>query len=168
MSVAGDASGDAPFAVESTIEVGAAPHGIRFSGDGDTVYVALSGDGQIAVVDLTRSEVVERWEAGTTPLDLIATAEGWLVTQFTDSTLLRLDREGHRIPGGVVEVGPGPSLFSPASVRDRAWVTLEFADRLVEGYGSARHLGEAASVVERQTGPSGRLLRGRFAPQFLH
>ncbi|MFV1988173.1 MAG: YncE family protein [Gemmatimonadota bacterium] len=132
LSVAGEAGGDGPFAVESTIEVGAAPHGIRFSGDGDTAYVALSGDGQIAVVDLTRSEVVAKWEAGATPLDLIATAGGWLITQFTDSTLLRLDREGNRIPGGVVEVGPGPSLFTPGSVRDRVWVTLEFADRLVE------------------------------------
>lgn len=123
---------DGPFVIQATMEVGAAPHGIRFSDDGDTAYVALSGDDQIAVVDLTEMGVVERWAAGTTPLDLIATSEGWLVTQFRDSTLLRLDREGERIPGGVIEVGPGPSLFTPDPVRDRTWVTLEFADRMVE------------------------------------
>jgi len=132
-----DASGSAmqggdPFTVEATIEVGQAPHGIRFSADGDTAYVSLAGDGQIAVVDLTSSTVVEKWEAGETPLDLIATSEGWLVTQFRDSVLLRLDHEGKRIEGGEIAVGPGPSLFTPGSVRDRAWVTLEFADKLVE------------------------------------
>ena len=35
-----------PYRLGATIEVGAAPHGIRFSADGDTAYVALTGDGQ--------------------------------------------------------------------------------------------------------------------------
>jgi len=121
-----------PFEVEATIEVGQAPHGIRFSSDGDTAYVSLAGDGEIAVVDLTSSTVVEKWEAGNTPLDLIATSEGWLVTQFRDSVLIRLDHDGKRIAGGEIAVGPGPSLFTPRSVREKAWVTLEFDDRLVE------------------------------------
>jgi DNA-binding beta-propeller fold protein YncE len=125
-------SGAGPFEIGSTIEVGAAPHGIRFSADGDTAYVALSGDGQIAVVDLPEERVVDKWSAGETPLDLIATTGGWLVTQFQDSTLIRLDADGNRLPGGIIEVGPGPSLFTPGAVRGKAWVTLEFADRLVE------------------------------------
>ncbi|MDH3733634.1 MAG: hypothetical protein OEU54_08870 [Gemmatimonadota bacterium] len=123
---------DGPFEIAATIEVGEAPHGIRFSGDGDTAYVALSGEGRIAVVDLRAETVVEKWDAGTTPLDLIQTADGWLVTQFRDSTLIRLDASGAAVPGGTVMVGAGPSLFTPDAVRGRAWVTLEFADRLVE------------------------------------
>ena len=54
-----------PFRAGVTIEVGAAPHGIRFSADGDTAYVALSGDGQIAVVDLAAGAVAAPRHDGT-------------------------------------------------------------------------------------------------------
>ena len=123
---------DAPptFHLGATIEVGAAPHGIRFSPDGDTAYVALSGDGQIAVVDLTAAAVAARWDAGKTPLDLIRLDDGWLVSQFQDSTLVRLDAAGQPAPGSTRTVSPGPSLFSPAPVRDQTWITTEFSDRL--------------------------------------
>ena len=132
---ANDPADDAgPYRIGATIEVGAAPHGIRFSADGDTAYVALSGDGQIAVVDLTGdltgSAVVARWDAGTTPLDLIRAGDGWLVSQFRDSTLILLDGAGQRVPGAAWNVGAGPSLFTPGTVRGQAWVTSEFADRL--------------------------------------
>ena len=128
---ANDATGGAgPYRIGATIEVGAAPHGIRFSANGDTAYVALTGDGQIAVVDLTGPAVAARWDAGTTPLDLIRAGDGWLVTQFTDSTLIALGADGRRIPGAVWHVGAGPSLFTPGTVRGQAWVTSEFADRL--------------------------------------
>ncbi len=119
-----------PYRVGAAIEVGAAPHGIRFSADGDTAYVALSGDGQIGVVDLAAGSVVARWEAGDTPLDLVRVGDGWLVSQFQDSTLIRLDAEGRIVDGAVWNVGSGPSLFSPGTVRGRAWITTEFADRL--------------------------------------
>ena len=119
-----------PFRIGATIEVGAAPHGVRFSGDGDTAYVALSGDGQIGVVDLAAGAVVARWDAGSTPLDLVRAGDGWLVSQFRDSTLIRLDAEGRIVDGAVWNVGSGPSLFSPGTVRGRTWVTSEFADRL--------------------------------------
>ncbi len=125
---AGDA--DAPFRVGATIDVGAAPHGIRFSPDGDTAWVALSGDGRIAVVDLSESAVVARWEAGDTPLDLVRVDGGWLVSQFRDSTLIRLDEEGRIVPGAVWGVGAGPSLFTPGTVRGETWITTEFSDRL--------------------------------------
>ena len=120
------------FAITAVVEVGEAPHGIRFSADGDTAYVALSGEGRIAVVDLTTNQVAAKWEAGTTPLDLIATAGGWLVSQFRDSVLIRLDTEGRLVPGGEIHVGAGPSLFTPDPVRGLAWITLEFADAVVE------------------------------------
>ncbi len=119
-----------PYRVGATIEVGAAPHGIRFSGDGDTAYVALSGDGQIAVVDLAAGSVVARWEAGDTPLDLVQVGDGWLVSQFRDSTLIKLDPLGAVVSGAVWSVGSGPSLFSPGEVGGETWITTEFADRL--------------------------------------
>ncbi|WP_428277032.1 hypothetical protein [Candidatus Palauibacter sp.] len=125
---AGDA--DAPFRVGATIDVGAAPHGIRFSPDGDTAWVALSGEGRIAVVDLSESAVVARWEAGDAPLDLVRVEGGWLVSQFRDSTLIRLDEEGRIVPGAVWGVGAGPSLFTPGTVRGETWITTEFSDRL--------------------------------------
>lgn len=128
---ANDPAGDAgPYRIGTTIQVGAAPHGIRFSADGDTAYVALSGDGHVAVVDLTGPAVVARWDAGTTPLDLIRAGDGWLVSQFRDSTLILLDGAGQRVPGAAWNVGAGPSLFTPATVRGETWVTSEFADRL--------------------------------------
>ena len=119
-----------PFRLGATIEVGAAPHGIRFSPDGDTAYVALSGDGQIAVVDLTAAAVVARWDAGETPLDLIRLDDGWLVSQFRDSTLITLDAAGQRAPADTHPVSPGPSLFTPGTVRGESWITTEFSDRL--------------------------------------
>ena len=121
---------DPPFHIGATIEVGAAPHGIRFSTDGDTAYVALSGDGQIAVVDLTGPAVVARWDAGETPLDLVRLEDGWLVSQFRDSTLIRLDAAGRPLPDATHTVSPGPSLFAPGTVRGRTWITTEFSDRL--------------------------------------
>ncbi|WP_419162735.1 hypothetical protein [Candidatus Palauibacter sp.] len=127
----GEAGGaDAPYRIGATIEVGAAPHGIRFSPDGDTAWVALSGEGRIAVVDLSESAVVARWEAGDTPLDLVRVEGGWLVSQFRDSTLIRLDEEGRLVPGAVWGVGAGPSLFTPGTVRGETWITTEFSDRL--------------------------------------
>ena len=125
---AGESRG--PYRIGATIEVGAAPHGIRFSADGDTAYVALSGDGQIGVVDLTARSVVARWEAGDTPLDLVRVGDGWLVSQFRDSTLIKLDAAGRIVDGVVWNVGAGPSLFSPGEVRGETWITSEFADRL--------------------------------------
>ena len=119
-----------PFRIGAAIEVGAAPHGIRFSPDGDTAYVALSGDGQIAVVDLTGPAVVARWDAGETPLDLVRLEDGWLVSQFRDSTLIRLDAAGRPLPDATHTVSPGPSLFSPGIVRGRTWIATEFSDRL--------------------------------------
>ena len=119
-----------PFRVGATIEVGAAPHGIRFSDDGDTAYVALSGDGQIGVVDLAAGAVVALWEAGDTPLDLVRVEGGWLISQFRDSTLIKLDPHGEVVAGAVWKVGSGPSLFAPGAVRGETWITSEFADRL--------------------------------------
>ena len=121
-----DGTSDVPFTVAANIEVGEAPHGIRFGDDGRTAYVALSGEGKIAVVDLERGAVVEKIDAGETPLDLVATASGdWVVSQFRGETLIT--------PGGTKgpwRVGKGPSLFTPQVVGSLAYVVSEFADTL--------------------------------------
>ncbi len=119
-----------PFRVGAVIPVGSAPHGIRFDPDGTTAFVALSGEGRIAVVDLMAGEVVATWEAGETPLDLFPVEDGWIVSQFRGSTLLRLDASGRPLPGPPWTVSEGPSLFSPASAHGDAWITAEFSDRL--------------------------------------
>lgn len=121
------------FTVAAEIPVGAAPHGIRFSADGDTAYVALSGDDRVAVLNLGTNEVTETWPAGKTPLDLLATGEGdWMVTQFADSTLLRVRAGSAAAPGRSTPtvVGTGPSLFSPTDRFGRAYLTSEHSDRL--------------------------------------
>ena len=134
----GSQGADGPYRIGATLDVGAAPHGIRFSPDGDTARVALSGEGRIAVVDLAAfsgpdpdaGAIVARWEAGETPLDLVRIDDGWLVSQFLDSTLIALDAEGREVPGAVWDVGAGPSLFTPGTVRGETWITTEFSDRL--------------------------------------
>jgi DNA-binding beta-propeller fold protein YncE len=123
-----DPAASPPFEVVATLEIGTEPHGIRFSDDGDTAYIALSREGRIAVVDLDRLEVVDYWETGGTPFDLLRTGRGWLVSHFGDSTLAPLDPDGS--PSGTpLVVGRAPTLFS-----EPAWglsyITSLFADRV--------------------------------------
>jgi len=115
----------AGFAVEATVAVGRAPHGIRFSSDGARAFVALSGDDSIAILDARVPRVIEKRAAGKTPLDLIALDGGdWLVTQFRGEELITLD-------GSVRwNVGKGPSLFSPRTPGGMAYLVSEFADTL--------------------------------------
>lgn len=116
------------FEVLATIDVGSAPHGIRFGADGETAYVALSGDDQVAVVDLASMEVVDKLDAGTTPLDLIALESGgWAVTQFRSDELISLGAAGEPRSWAV---GKSPSLFSATTVDGVAALVSEFADEL--------------------------------------
>ena len=115
------------FPMLQTIEVGANPHGMRI--EGDKLYLAAAGDDAIEVVDLTLGTVVARWPVGDTPLDLIRTEGGWLVTTFSGKTLVWItDPDG--LPGGIWPVGKGPSLFVPRKVGNLAYVVSEFADQL--------------------------------------
>ncbi len=117
----------AGFAVTHTIPVGRAPHGIRFSRDGSRAFVALSGEGRIAVIDLRTMQVVDRIEVGGTPLDLfpVGTGDNWLVTQFRSNHIARLGGDSARLV-----VGGGPSLFAPRAVGGRVVVSSELADTL--------------------------------------
>jgi YVTN family beta-propeller protein len=128
-SLAAQARGDAPagFAVTHVIPVGRAPHGIRFSADGSRAYVALSGDGRIAVIDLRIMQVIDRIDVGGTPLDLfpVGTGDDWLVTQFRSDYIARLHE-----PTARLVVGGGPSLFAPRAAGGRVAVVSELADTL--------------------------------------
>ncbi len=115
----------AGFAVETTVAVGRAPHGIRFSGDGARAFVALSVADSIAILDARALRLIGKRAAGQTPLDLVALDRGdWLITQFRGDELITLE--------GPLRwnVGKGPSLFSPRTPGGRAYLVSEFADTL--------------------------------------
>lgn len=117
----------AGFAVTHTIPVGRAPHGIRFSPDGSRAYVALAGEGGIAIVDLRTMRVIDRREVGGTPLDLfpVGAGEQWLVTQFRSDHIAHVGGDSAKLV-----VGGGPSLFAPRAVGGRVIVSSELADTL--------------------------------------
>lgn len=117
------------FEIVETIQLGSAPAGVRFSGDGDTAFVALPREGAIAVVDLAGAEVVGRWQIGGSPFDLLATGRGWLVSSFGDSTLIPLDPDGRRA-GDPIVVGRAPSLFTTEPAWGLSYVASQFADRV--------------------------------------
>ena len=54
----------ARFKLTNTIKVGKNPHGIRFSDDGKKAFVALSGDGKIATIDLETMKVTKKVAVG--------------------------------------------------------------------------------------------------------
>jgi len=114
------------FKVIKTLEVGKAPHGIRFSADGKRAYVALSGDGKIAIIDLAAMKIIEKRDAGKVPLDLIKLKgkDHWAVSQFRKDSMILL--------GGKQKwkVGKGPSLFNPSKVNGKTYLVSEFADTL--------------------------------------
>lgn len=119
-------SGAPTFLVAATIGVGAQPHGIRFSSSGDTAYVALSGEGAVAVVDLRTMRVVDRVTVGGTPLDLIGiTPASWLVTDFRADSIA-----WHGTPRAALRVGAGPSMFAPSAVHNRIAIASEMVDTL--------------------------------------
>ena len=126
------ASESAGFRVERTIEVGAAPHGVRFSLDGSEAYVAVSGAGEVAVLDCATHVVLRRIPAGEAPLDVIALGRGdtLVTTQFSGASLIRVALAGEA-EGEGWQVGAGPSLFGPRVIDNVAYLSCERADRLV-------------------------------------
>lgn len=115
------------FKLTGTLVVGKAPHGIRFSSDGARAYVALAGEGKIAVVDLPSMQVAKTIDTGGTPLDLIELAgnDRWAVIQFRSDELVSLAKD--RDPW---KVGRSPSLFAPQVINGLAYVSCEFGDQL--------------------------------------
>ncbi len=115
------------FPVLQTIQVGSAPHGLRIH-DG-YAYIAVSGDDEIAVLDLQSLEITQRWPVAKVPLDLIKSAHGWLVAPFRDDRLLEIDGiTGKKLMEW--EVASGPSLFTPHKVGNLTYIVSEFGDTL--------------------------------------
>lgn len=115
------------FEVTRTIPTGAAPHGMQRVEN--SLYVAAAGEDRIEVIDLRSGEIQERWPVASSPLDLVASGDGWLVSQFRGRHLVPLAANG--TPAGEpIEVGEGPSLFAPRIVDGRAYIVSEMADRL--------------------------------------
>ena len=52
-------------AAQKTVQVGSQAFGIAFSADGKTALVSNHGDGTITVIDVTKSQVVQTFKAGT-------------------------------------------------------------------------------------------------------
>ena len=115
------------FEVLHTVDIGSAPHGIRV--DGSYAYIAVSGDDEIAVLDLASLEVITRWAVPNVPLGLIKSANGWLVAPFRGKRLVELDgKTGELI--GEWSVSESPSLFSPYTTEGLTYITSEFGDTL--------------------------------------
>ena len=126
----------AGFRVTHTLNVGRAPHGIRFSPDGTKALVVLAGEGKVAVVDLGQMKVLTKLPAGKAPLDLVALSPPggkpgqWVVSQFGDGTSLIGMSETPQPAPGPWTLGKGPSLFTPDTVQGKTYITSEFADEL--------------------------------------
>jgi DNA-binding beta-propeller fold protein YncE len=122
----------AGFRVTHTLKVGRAPHGIRFSPDGQKALVVLAGEGKVAVVDLGPMKVLTKLPAGKAPLDLVALNQPgqWAVSQFATGTSLIGMSETQQPALGPWPVGKGPSLFTPDTVQGKTYITSEFADEL--------------------------------------
>ncbi len=115
----------AQFELLHTVEVGNAPHGIRIADN--HAYVAVSGDDEIAVVDLQSMQIKQRWPIAKSPLDLVQTANGWLVAPFRDERLVELSNDNGQLLNEW-PIASGPSLFTPQKVGDLTYIVSEFED----------------------------------------
>jgi DNA-binding beta-propeller fold protein YncE len=59
-----------------TVAVGAAPRGLVFAPDGDSIYVALAGAGEVVQVGWQGRQIVRRWPAAGEPRRLALTTDG--------------------------------------------------------------------------------------------
>jgi len=124
VNLAGYAADMSIFKVLATADVGKNPHGLRLR-DG-LLYVAMSGENEIWVLDAENLAVNAKWPVENVPLDLIASGDGWIVAPFSGDYLEAYSASGK--PGKRWAVPKGPSLFSPYTVRDTAYITSEFGN----------------------------------------
>ena len=124
VTVAADAADTDAFEVLATVKVGENPHGLRLR-DG-LLYVAMSGENEIWILDAETLTVNAKWPVENVPLDLIASGSGWIVAPFRGDYLEAYSAEGK--PGKRWPVPKGPSLFSPYAVGSVAYITSEFGD----------------------------------------
>lgn len=136
-----------PFNNARTIAVGDAPHGMQKKGD--RLYIAAAGDDQIEVLDLKSFEIVERWPAPDTPLDIIESDMGWLVSAFRSDYLHYLG-EGGEATTMSWPVGSGPSLFAPDRGGDLVYIVSEFDNTFTI---FDRKIGKVSAVYETGARP---------------
>src|SRR5262249_19079920 len=73
-----------------TVLAGAFPRALVFSRDGKTLFAALGGANQVAVIDLASKKVVQRWPAAREPNHLAFSPNGrWLAAASTRSGEVR-------------------------------------------------------------------------------
>lgn len=118
----------------STIDVGAQPRGVRLSGSGMTLYVAVTGtagesdENTISLVDLETAETIRRLHAGTSPVqsDLVGVN---LVVVNRDSDDVALVNIAAGSVRAAVPVGDEPSSVAVAP-DETIWVTSEAEGRI--------------------------------------
>lgn len=117
----------ADFDVLHNIDVGSAPHGVRV--DNGKAYIAVSGNDEIAILDLNTLEITQRWPLPKVPLGIVKSSHGWLIAPFRDERLLEIDGStGKHLKDW--PVANGPSLFTPNKSGDLSYIVSEFGDTL--------------------------------------
>ena len=105
-------------AVVDSIPVGNGPSGIAF---GDrAVWVALSGDGELARIDPSSDTVVDKVLVGNGPTGVGVSPGSVWVTNYIDSTVMRVDTASDSVVKTAPRVGSEP--VAVAANADGAWV----------------------------------------------
>jgi YVTN family beta-propeller protein len=125
------------FRVLARLDVGRAPGQVAFTKDGRTAYVASTGSGRIARVDVLRLKVTRSWATPGTPLGVILTPDQHrlAVSRYGSSGVLV-----YRLPDGELvdslQTPPGPSLFAGPYAENTWFVAAERGDSVVDIDGS--------------------------------
>lgn len=143
------------FRVLAHLHVGRAPGQIAFTKDGRTAYVASTGSGRIARVDVLEIEVTRWWAVQGSPVGVMVAA---------DQSRLAVSRHGssgvlvYRLPDGTLvdslETPPGPSLFSGPYAEDTWYVAAERGGGVVDIDGSTLRERFASATGRRPFPPA--------------
>lgn len=82
---------------QATVAVGPLPRGLRYSKEGDQLFVAVAGADEVAAIDVAARKVVRRWPAPREPRELALSADGrWLAVASSRSGQVRcIDLKTH-------------------------------------------------------------------------
>lgn len=100
---------------QDTVAVGDGPHGMRFSSDGGTAYVALLDAGKLAIIDTTTLQV-RRADVGPQPVQVAPTQDGAFVyvTLAGKSAVAKVDPRTRRVTAEIsVPSPPAQALVTP-------------------------------------------------------
>lgn len=90
---------EVPTGMVTTLTVGKGAHALRLSPAGNTLYVALSGENSVALLDLASGKVTQRIAVGAGPEQLDLSADGTFlaVSNGKDATLSLIDLAQARV-----------------------------------------------------------------------